>query len=443
MAKASFLAATGMVGSGFLEETFERGLEMQPDFIGCDSGSVDDGPNPLGAGQTLFGRDGVKRDVRLMVLGARRNGIPLLIGSSGGSGSRRHLAWMRDIVEEIAREEGLHFTLGLVDSEQDVTVLKRKLVDGRIRPLAGAPELTEDVLDRSSTIVGMQGAEAFQGALDAGADIVIAGRTTDASIYAAVPLAKGVAPGPVWHAAKTLECGAAPVESRRHPDSMYCEVDDEGFTIVPLNPTMRCTPGSVASHGLYENRDPYLIHEPSGTINTLASTYAALDDRRVRVEGSAFEEADVYTVKLEGAEMVGYQSLVLGAVRDPVILRQFEKWLKGCEEAIEARCAQIYSGSGYRFTTRVYGGDPSKAEEVVVLMDMTAETQDMARTLALSAAHIALHYPVPEWSGLISTLAFPYSPHCIDRGPVYRFSLNHVVELDDPLELCRIETVEV
>jgi hypothetical protein len=443
MASASFLAATGMVGSGFLEDSFERGLEMQPDFIGCDSGSVDDGPNPLGAGQTLFGRDGVKRDVRLMLLGARRLDVPLLIGSAGGSGSRQHLAWMRDIVEEIALEEGLHFTLGLIDSQQDPEVLDAKLAEGRIRPLAGAPDLTPDVLRRSSTIVGMQGAESFQAALAAGADVVIAGRTTDASIYAAIPLTAGVAPGPVWHAAKTLECGAAPVVTRRHPDSMYCEVDDDGFTIVPLNPSMRCTPGSVASHGLYENRDPYLIHEPSGTIDTSDSTYTALDDRRVRVEHSAFRPADAYTIKLEGAEMLGYQSLVMGAVRDPVVLRQFEKWLAGCEEAIETRCRQIYGDGGYHFTTRVYGGDPASASELFLIMDMTAETQDVARTLALSAAHIALHFPVPEWSGLISTMAFPYSPHCIDRGAVYRFSLNHVVELDDPIELCSIETVEV
>lgn len=442
MAKASFLAATGMVGSGFLEDTFNNGLELKPDFIGCDSGSVDDGPNPLGAGQTLFGRDGYKRDLRLMLLGARRNDIPLLIGSAGGSGSRRHLAWVRDIAEEIAVEEGLHFKMALVDSEQDVSVLQQKLDDGRTRPLAGAAPLTADDLARSSTIVGMQGAEAFQAGLATGADFVLAGRTTDASIYAAVPLSAGVAPGPVWHAAKTLECGAAPVESRRHPDSMFCEVDDDGFTITPINPTMRCTPGSVASHGLYENRDPFYIHEPSGTIDTSAATYEALDDRRVRVAGSVFQPADTYTIKLEGAEMLGYQSLVLGAVRDPVILRQFDSWLAGTREAVDTRCTQIYGGSGYKFTTRVYG-DPAAGGEVVVLMDMTAETQDMARTLALSAAHIALHYPVPEWSGLISTMAFPYSPHCVDRGPVYRFSLNHVVELDDPLELCKIETVEV
>ena len=39
--------------------------------------------------------------------------------------------------------------------------------------------------------------------------------------------------------------------------------------------------------------------------------FGALDHRRVRVRGSRFEPARKYTVKLEGAEQVGYQSIVM------------------------------------------------------------------------------------------------------------------------------------
>ena len=45
-----------------------------------------------------------------------------------------------------------------------------------------------------------------------------------------------------------------------------------------------------------------------------------------------------------------------------------------------------------------------------------------------SVGHMAVHYPVPEWSGLITSIAFPYSPPEIARGPSYRFNMNHVVE---------------
>ena len=58
---------------------------------------------------------------------------------------------------------------------------------------------------------------------------------------------------------------------------------------------------------------------------------------------------------------------------------------------------------------------------------------------SLSGGHIALHHPVPEWHGLISGVAFPYAPHVIDRGPVYHFMLNHVVEPATPMEPFRID----
>lgn len=59
--------------------------------------------------------------------------------------------------------------------------------------------------------------------------------------------------------------------------------------------------------------------------------------------------------------------------------------------------------------------------------------------MAASGGHIALHHPIPEWHGLISGVAFPYAPHVIDRGPVYRFMLNHVLEPETPLEPFRID----
>jgi len=56
-----------------------------------------------------------------------------------------------------------------------------------------------------------------------------------------------------------------------------------------------------------------------------------------------------------------------------------------------------------------------------------------------SVGHMAVHYPVPEWSGLITSIAYPYSPAEIARGASYRFSLNHVVEPASPLEMFKIE----
>ena len=58
-------------------------------------------------------------------------------------------------------------------------------------------------------------------------------------------------------------------------------------------------------------------------------------------------------------------------------------------------------------------------------------------------AHFALHYPIPEWGGLISGLAFPMVPAHVSRGEVFRFNLNHVVTPEDPMDMVRTELIEV
>lgn len=449
--EVAYLAPTGQVGSGFLAESLEAGLALDPAFIGCDSGSTDAGPYKLGGGLPTFSRAACKRDLRLMLHGAKKKGIPVLIGTAGGAGGDTNLAWMRDIIEEIAREDGLHFRLGLVAAEQDKETLVAKYRAGKIRPLENAPHLDEDVIRKSEHIVAMMGIEPFLHALDNGADVVLAGRASDTSIFAAIPVRLGFPPAYAWHAAKILECGAAAAVQRFTPDGMVARIAHDGFTVEPLNPKMRCSPQSVASHSLYENGDPYILYEPSGYLDTTKSTYTAISDRAVRVQGSAFVKAQQYTVKLEGAEFAGYQSVIIAGVRDPVILDQLDSWLESLKERIRDRIDSIYGedmSGRYTLNIRVYGKnavmgklEPSNGplpHEVGILFDVTAGTAELAHAIASTAGHMGVHHPVPEWNGLISGLAFPYAPYVMDRGAVYRFTLNHVLEIDDPLEPFRI-----
>jgi hypothetical protein len=67
--------------------------------------------------------------------------------------------------------------------------------------------LSDSDIDAATHIVGMMGVEPIQEALKSGAQIVIAGRSSDTSIFAALPLLEGYTPAVVWHMAKILECG--------------------------------------------------------------------------------------------------------------------------------------------------------------------------------------------------------------------------------------------
>ena len=444
------LSATGVLGSGFREETLKRAMAREPAFIGADSGSTDPGPHYLGSGDTLFSDSALKRDLRLMLLAGRAAKIPVIVGSSGTGGSDSQLQGHVDIVRRIAREEKLSFKLATIASEQDKGYLKKKLREGRIKPLANAPVLDEGVIDRSAHIVGMCGIEPYVEALQHGADVILAGRSSDTSIFAALPVMRGFNPATVWHMAKILECGAACVVLRQYPDCMFATVTNDHFVVEPPNPEYRCDPVSVASHNLYENSTPYELVEPSGVLHTVNARYEAISDRAVKVSGSTFEKAGRYTIKLEGVELAGYQSIIIGSVRDPIILRQLDSWLEGLVQTCKDRIRVVFGGEverQCRLDVRVFGKDatmgPLEPEtgighEVGLLFQMTAPTQELATSLMKSVGHMAVHYPVPEWSGLITSIAFPYSPPEIARGASYRFNLNHVVEPASPLEMFRI-----
>ena len=85
------LSPSGIVGYGFPEESWNRGIEQKPDLIACDAGSTDPGPYYLGSGKPFTTPSAVKRDMGLMLKGAIELGIPMVIGSCGGSGGTPHL----------------------------------------------------------------------------------------------------------------------------------------------------------------------------------------------------------------------------------------------------------------------------------------------------------------------------------------------------------------
>lgn len=41
------------------------------------------------------------------------------------------------------------------------------------------------------------------------------------------------------------------------------------------------------------------------------------------------------------------------------------------------------------------------------------------------------------------TFAFPFSPAEMQRGELYEFCLNHIMELDDPMAIFRLDVHEV
>ncbi len=336
------LSTTGSLGCGFKKASFEKALLSHPSVIGADSGSSDDGPYYLGEGVPRMNRAEVKSDMRTMLFGGVKNGIPVLVGSAGTSGADPNVDWLIDIVKEIALEEGLHFKLAEIKTELDRETLRKYMRAGKMTPLEGAPKFEEKDLDTLHRCVGVMGAEPFIEALKNGAQVVIAGRSTDTAIFSSVPIMNGLANGFAWHAGKILECDSSSAAYHPYSDCMLAWVREDSLSAEPVNEIMWSTPLSTVAHTLYENANPFVLTEPGGSLITKDSRYEAETDRRVRITGSKWIPAEKYTVKLEGVRFDGYRCVAIGGIKDPLVLRQLYPFLDKCVSMCKPRLRKIW-----------------------------------------------------------------------------------------------------
>lgn len=445
-ASVSVIVPAGVLGAGIIAAQIEHGIALGAAAIAIDAGSTDSGPAYLARGMSKMSRDAVKRDLRILMVAREIAGIPLLIGSCGTCGTDDAVDWTAAIVGELAAELGQSPRVALLYSEQDARILEGKVIAGLTRPLAPLGPLEIGTLEACDRIVALMGHEPYARAVHEGADIVLGGRTTDTAVIAAVPLLLGCPAGPAWHAGKIAECGAlCTVDPMR--GGVLIRIDATGFEIEPLAAENRCTPYTVSAHMLYENADPFRLTEPAGVLDVSDATYRAVDDRTVRVEGSRFEESDVYTMKLEGAGGGPFQTIMLIGIADPKVLGSLDVWMTRLEAALHDRIADNIDDAGvYSISLRAYGwnalsGLPRKADaappsEAGVLFVASAAAQEMATRIAKLCNPWFFHFPL-ESEAELPSYGFPFSPAEIERGQAFTFHLNHVVETSGPFELVR------
>lgn len=439
------LSTSAILGYGFPEASLRAGMDRQPHVIGVDGGSVDPGPHYLGSGKPFCSPIAIRRDLRLMLNAAVRAGIPMVIGTSGGAGGAPHLALVAGMAREIAREDGLHFKMALIEAEQDKDSVKRRVAAGRVRPLAGQPPLTVGTVDASARITAMMGPEPFARALDAGAQVVLAGRASDPASWAAVAMRAGLPPAPAWYAGKMLECGATPSIPKGH-DCLLATVRGDHVECEPTNPARRCTPLSIANHSLHENSSPIHHIEPGGMLDTSDCRFDAVSDRAVRISGMRWNPAAHYTVKLEGVALAGYRSVCICATRDPLLIGRLDAFLASVRDEVAMKAAAFgASANSYQLGIRVYGRDGvmgsrepitgAVAHELGFVLEVVSQhSQEMASAVLGMARTNMLHTDFPGRLCREGNMAFPFSPSDIEVGPMYRFSVYHVAELDDPVE---------
>jgi len=434
------LIPSGALGLGYDRNALMRGIEHKPDLIAIDGGSTDSGPHYLGTGTSKYSRSSIKSEWRELMQARAMANVPLVIGTAGTCGADDAVDWLLDITNEIATETGQDVTVAVLKSGQPADRVMRALDQGRITPLEPVIDVDHNLLQSCTNIVALAGAEQIQAALNTGADIVIAGRTTDTATIAALPLARGCHAGGAWHGAKIGECGAL---ATTNPSSgtIMITFDADGFTVEPMGQNARATPYTVSAHMLYENSNPLQLYEPGGHLDVTGATYTALDDRRVRVTDSTWVPSDAYTVKLEGARCGGYQCVSLALIREARYVQNIETWTEAVEENCRQKAQERIEGDftlelriiGLNATLGAQDVNAQIGTEVGVLGIVTAPTEMVAKEVAKMLNPYLLHMPLTEDEEM-PTFAFPFSPNEMNRGEIYEFCLNHVMELDDPMQ---------
>jgi hypothetical protein len=197
------------------------------------------------------------------------------------------------------------------------------------------PALTPEKIQKTPRIVAQMGPEPILETMLANPDfnVLIAGRAYDPAPYIAYAAFASKASmedtaslyaqrlwGGFAHMGKILECGGICAVPKSH-GAMATVYHDGTFDVTPLDPASICTSLSVAAHTLYEKSRPDVLYGPGGYLDLAdMKTEALADGRSVRVSGGVFhfdrDEGKSYTVKLEGAEVVGYRSQMMGSFKD-------------------------------------------------------------------------------------------------------------------------------
>lgn len=443
------LIPSGALGLGYDRAALMRGIEHKPDIIAIDGGSTDSGPHYLGTGTSKYSRNSTKAEWRELMEARAIAGVPLVIGTAGTCGSDSAVDWLFEITKEIAAETNQSLRIAVLKSGQSPDHIAAAFAAGKIKPLSAAPGISEEIIKDCTNIVALAGAEQVLAALETGADIVIAGRTTDTAIISALPIARGCDEGAAWHGAKIGECGAL-ATTNPNSGTILIEFDADGFTMTPMGQTARATPHTVSAHMLYENSNPYILYEPGGHLDVTGAVYTPVNDRTVRVTGSKWIPSDTYTVKLEGARSVGFQTVSIVTIRDAHYVSNIQEW---CDDIVEKCTAKAQSRVDGLFDIelRIIGQDATlgaleasgqKGSEVGVMGIVTAHTDALSREVAKILNPYLLHHPLTEQEEM-PTFAFPFSPPEMPRGAVYEFCLNHVLELDDPMSAFSLTVHEV
>jgi hypothetical protein len=426
----------------------KRALEWGVDVIIAQGTGADFGPYFLGSG-THFPVRNIVENVRPYLMIAHELGIPFIF-SVGIAGADVHLDSCLDGLDALCREEGLELDLAVISGEIDKDYLRNALAAGaEVSAAVEHPDLPRTLqlgdVEASERIVGQMGPEPIMAALARDVDGVITGRALDVGLFMAPALRAGASHATSAHFGKLCECGGLLFSPGDPAVPLWAEIRGSEIFLRTPSDKHACTVQGVAGHSFYERRDPFREENPGGYLDLGEAIYEQVDERTVRASGARWGKIGPYTVKLEGAAPVGCRAINLSGIRDPRYLAELDgviERIRG-EVATLPRFAELKEGRDFHLTFTSYGrdavlgaADPQRGHEheVGLLIDAVAPTQELAYELCYFAYIGTYIKPYPGRKTTAGNNAQRFSPPVLNVGLTYRWSVWHLLPLQDAAE---------
>jgi hypothetical protein len=433
------------------EESFRLAVESRPDYYCADSGSDDIGATALGADRSVSMERWQRHDLELMLLAAREQDVPMLIGSAGDCGSNSRVDLFVQMIRDIAAEHHLPpFKLAYFYSEVPTSFL-RELDDSGIviEGLDGRPPLTREEIDATTRAVAVAGVHPFIRALELGADVIIGGRSSDAAVFAAPAIFEGFPEDNAYYLGKVLECASFCAEPYGAKESVIGRITHDDVVVTAMAPWQRCTVASVAGHAMYERSNPFFEYFAGGALDMTDCVYEQHDEKSTRVTGQRYVPVEgPVTVKIEGSGRVGEKYMGFAGIRDPYTIKNIDKVVELSKEQV----AQEFPDIDYQLNFTIYGkngvmGDlePVKeirSHELGIAIEGIADTAEQAEAVTLFATRQLFYARLPEVKGTAGTAAF-LTDEVLPATTAYRWTINHIVPVDDPMSLFDLHLVEI
>lgn len=443
MAPLRIICPNGHLGFAPLKTgSFHLGVAERPDFIAADSGSDDIGPVPLGNDSCASPRAWQEHDLEEMLLAARRLGVPMLIGSAGDTGSNSRVDMYLEIIRDIATRHDLApFRLGWFYSEVDKDYIRAKIRGGSpVKGLDAREDLTEAELDATERVVAMAGVHPFLKLLKEGCDVIIGGRCSDSAIFAAAALHHGYPEAQSYYLGKVLECASFCAEPYGAKETVMGTITAEHVEVTAMAPEQRCTVASVAGHAMYERSNPFHEFVAGGMLDMTNCHYQQVADKTTRVTGMEFAPAREFRVKLEGSGKVGERFVGMAGIRDPYTIANVDAVIDWARRQTVDR----FGPDGWELHYNVFGRDGVMGEmeplrdrpghELCIVVQGVAPTREMAEEVCMTGTRQLFYARLPDVKGTAGGVSFVLD-EVLPASPAYRWTLNHTMAVDDPLEL--------